>query len=371
VERYGAAEVARWYWEVWNEPNIGYWSGTRDEFFRLHDYAVDGVRKALRSARVGGPDVAGDGGDFTKAFLDHALHGTNFATGATGTPLDFVSFHAKGKPAVVDGHVRMGVAAQLATIDAGFRLIAAVPELKHIPIVIGESDPDGCAACQGPQLAYRNSTVYASYTLEALSRTLALAERRGVALEGTLTWAFEFEGAPLFAGFRALATRDLDLPVLNTFRLLSKMAPQTVDVSNDGGLPLETVVAEGVRGAPDIGVLATRDARRATILLWHYHDDDLPGPVADVFLQVDGLPRDARRVECTRFSIDATHSNAFTAWQRMGSPQSLTPDQHAALAAAGTLAGVALPQPPDAHDGHAALRLALPRHAISMIELSW
>jgi len=55
VERYGRAEVEQWYWEVWNEPNGSYWKGTPEEFYKLHDYAVDGVRRALPSARVGGP----------------------------------------------------------------------------------------------------------------------------------------------------------------------------------------------------------------------------------------------------------------------------------------------------------------------------
>jgi len=56
VERYGSKEVARWYWETWNEPNIGYWRGTPEEFFELHDHAVAGVRRALPGARVGGAD---------------------------------------------------------------------------------------------------------------------------------------------------------------------------------------------------------------------------------------------------------------------------------------------------------------------------
>ncbi|MEO8351452.1 MAG: beta-xylosidase, partial [Chthoniobacteraceae bacterium] len=72
VEKYGADEVRHWYWETWNEPNIGYWRGTRDEFFALHDHAIAAVRDVLPNARVGGPDVAGGpGGDFLKAFLEH------------------------------------------------------------------------------------------------------------------------------------------------------------------------------------------------------------------------------------------------------------------------------------------------------------
>jgi xylan 1,4-beta-xylosidase len=81
LEKYGRAEVESWYWEVWNESNIGYWRGTPEEFRKLHDYAIDAVRRALPTAKVGGPDTAGSGGRFTREFLEHCLRGTNQATG--------------------------------------------------------------------------------------------------------------------------------------------------------------------------------------------------------------------------------------------------------------------------------------------------
>ena len=147
IDRYGRAEVESWFWEVWNEANIGYWRGTPEEFLKLHDFAIDAVRRALPTARVGGPDTAGHGGRFTRNFLEHCLRGTNFATGKIGTPIDFISFHAKGSPVFTNGHVRMGISAQLRTIDQGFAMIASFAELKNKPIIIGESDPEGCAAC--------------------------------------------------------------------------------------------------------------------------------------------------------------------------------------------------------------------------------
>ena len=67
IERYGVNEVQSWYWQTWNEPNIGYWKGSREEFFKTHDYAIAGVLKALPTAKVGGPDTAGDGGNFSRA----------------------------------------------------------------------------------------------------------------------------------------------------------------------------------------------------------------------------------------------------------------------------------------------------------------
>src|SRR5271166_48802 len=96
-----------------------------------------------------------------------------------------LAFHAKGSPRIVDGHVQMGIATQLQDIDRGFEVVAGFKELKDRPIVIGESDPDGCAACPAtvfPQNAYRNGTLYASYTATSYVRTLDLAAKHGVNL---------------------------------------------------------------------------------------------------------------------------------------------------------------------------------------------
>lgn len=88
----------------------------------------------MPTARVGGPDVAGSGGRFQKDFLRHCLEGTNWATGQKGTPLDLVSFHAKGAPEFVDGHVRMGIAEHLRTIGEGFQIVSSFPARQGRPI---------------------------------------------------------------------------------------------------------------------------------------------------------------------------------------------------------------------------------------------
>ncbi len=191
----------------------------------------------------------------------------------------------------------MGIAAQLATIDQGFATIASFPELRRTPIVIGESDPEGCAACQGPQLAYRNGTMYSSYTAASFARKHDLAARHGVNLEGALTWAFEFEDQPYFAGFRALATNGIPLPVLNVFRMFSKMGGRRVAAESSAQVPLDAMLREGVRGAPDVAALASAEASRLAVMVWHYHDDDVPGPDAAVELAVAGLPAAVDRGE--------------------------------------------------------------------------
>jgi xylan 1,4-beta-xylosidase len=304
-------------------------------------------------------------------FLEHILRGRNYASGETGTPMNFVSFHAKGAPSFVDGHVRMGLAAQLKTIDDGFTRIASFPELKNIPIVIGESDPDGCAACQGLQLGYRNGTMYSSYTAAAFARKHLLAEKYGVNLTGALTWAFEFEDQPYFAGFRALATNGLDLPVLNVFRMMAMMTGRRVAVESSADAGVEAIMRDGVRGAPDVAALASLAPGKLAILVWHYHDDDMPGPDANVRLALTGLPASVGEARVTHYRIDDTHSNAYAEWKRMGSPIAPTRQQYAQLEAASQLQRMAAPAIARLDNQPAAITFALPRQAVSLLLVEW
>jgi xylan 1,4-beta-xylosidase len=370
VEKYGEQEVLNWYWQTWNEPNIGYWRGTRDEFFKLHDHAIRAVRRAIPKAKVGGPDLAGGkGGDYLESFLKHCTEGTNKATGEKGTPLDFISFHAKGSPKHVDGRVQMGIANQLRDIDGAFGVIAKFPALKDLPIVIGESDPEGCAACQGPQLAYRNGTMYSSYTAASFPRKLDLAGKHGVNLEGALTWAFEFEGQPYFAGFRSLATNGIDKPVLNVFRMFSRMDGQRLEVASDGAVPLDAILKSGVRAKPDVSALAARSGKRVTVLAWHYHDDDVPGPAAVITLDLTNTPGGTPKI--TRMLIDEGHSNSFNTWLAMGSPQSPDAKQIRELEESGKLAEATTQATVSARGGRCEITFSLARKAVTLVELEW
>ncbi len=371
VEKYGEREAASWYWEVWNEPNIGYWRGTPAEFHKLHDYAIQAVRRALPNARVGGPDVAGSGGKFMRDFLEHNLRGTNYATGKRGGPLDFVSFHAKGAPTTTNHHVVMGIANHLRTIEDGFRIVSSYPELKGKPVVIGESDPEGCAACQGPALTYRNGTMYSSYTAASFARKHDLAEKHGINLEGSLTWAFEFEDQPYFAGFRSLASNGIDKPVLNVFRMFSKLGARRLAVESDAAVPLDVITRRGVREKPEVSALASCDPQRISVLVWHYHDEDVSGPDAAVQLEFKSLPASKTAARLRRYRIDEEHSNAFTAWKRLGSPQQPTPGQYASLKLAGQLSALGGPDTLRIDGGRARLEFALPRQGVELVVIDW
>ena len=159
-----------------------------------------------------------------------------------------------------------------------------------------------------------------------------MARQEHVNFLGVVTWAFEFEDQPYFAGFRELATNGVDKPVLNAFRMLGLLGNERVKVTSSGALPSEEVVRNGVRAQPDINAIATRKDREIEILIWNYHDDDVPFPAAPIDLVITGLPADAKRGLLEHFRVDSDHSNAFTAWKEMGSPQSPSESEYKRLA---------------------------------------
>jgi len=377
-ERYGDAEVKTWLWEVWNEPDIDYWKGTPEEYFKLYDFTADAVLRAFPEARIGGPDSTGPGNphaaEFLRQFLEHCAHQTNYATGKTGSPLRFVSFHPKGSPKWLGDHVQMGIARQLTAIKNGFQIVASFKEWRQTPIVLGESDPEGCAACsaqENPQNAYRNGELFASYTAEAMNSIYALASSEQVNFLGAVTWSFEFEDQPYFAGFRELASNGLDKPVLNAFRMLGMLGDERLQVTSSAALPTDDVVLNGVRARPDITAIATRTDHGIQLLIWNYHDDNLPAPDAPIDLTIEGLPPDVTRALSEHFRIDAHHSNSFAVWKQMGSPQSPSPVQYQDLQDAGQLQLLSSPAWISLDQGAAHLQFALPRQGVSLIRIAW
>ena len=151
--------------------------------------------------------------------------------------------------------------------------------------------------------------------------------------------------------------------------MFGKMSGQRLATHSSAGIPLPEIVRDGVRGAPDVSALASRDKRKLCIMLWHYHDDDVTGPDADVALTVRGLPVFGGTAQLRHFRIDETHSNAFTVWKRLGSPQAPTSEEYAALEKAGQLEQIEAPAQVRTENGQAALHFTLPRQAVSLLTI--
>jgi xylan 1,4-beta-xylosidase len=211
--------------------------------------------------------------------------------------------------------------------------------------------------------------MYSSYTAAQLARTYELADLHKVNLRGSVTWAFEFEGQPYFAGFRDLATNGIDKPVLNVFRMLGQMRGDRVAVESTGAAPLATIRDEGVRVQPDIHALAARNGRDIAVLVWNYHDDDLPAAASEIDVTIDGAA-DGRPL-LTHMRVDQDHSNAYEAWKKMGAPQPPTSAQYAELEKTGKLQPLRPPERVRVQNGAVHVAFTLPRQGVSLLKLTY
>jgi xylan 1,4-beta-xylosidase len=369
AQRYGADTVRHWYFEVWNEPDIDYWHGTPEQYWELYDRAAAGARAALPGALVGGPAATGPSIDHASKFLDGFL--THVA--AKHVPLDFISFHIKGSPRAEEGAVVMGLSKEMNDADKGFEIIAR-HKMNGLPVILSEADPEGCAACSmkvNPANAYRNGTLYPSYTAAATKGLFELADRYKVNLISTLSWSFEFENKEYFEGFRSLSTNGIDKPVLNFFRMAGLMKGERVGVSSSGQVKLADIMAGGVRGPEDVDAFATVDGHEAAVMVWNYHDAEKTGDSAPAAVTVRGFPKGVSRVRLTHYRIDDSHSNAYTVWKAIGSPQNPSAEQIAELKSKEGLQLLESPRWLVAQDGAVRVDTVMPSHSISLMQLDW
>lgn len=266
----------------------------------------------------------------------------------------------------------MNMSAELINVRDAFAVIQNYSTLNNLPVFIGEDDPDSCAACISPEVDYRNGLIYPSYTAAVFSREIDLAVKYNVNLTGALTWAFQFEDHPYFDNFRVLATNGIDKPILNVFRMFGMMQMNRLQASSTGQYALEDVVQSSVRGESDVGVLASTndEGNQIAVMIWNYQDNDLPKPDAQIaFNMSDAFNGFTGISSLKHYRIDETHSNAYSTWLAMGSPQNPTEKQYADLQTAGQLQMLRDPTEIKIDDGAFGLQFALPIHAVSLIVL--
>ena len=221
-----------------------------------------------------------------------------------------------------------------------------------------------------PENAYRNGTMYSSYTAASFARKYVLADAYEANFIGAVSWSFEFENQPWFYGFRDLATNGVDKPVLNVFRMFGKMKGKRVAVESNSMYPLQTVLDSSIRQQrSDIGALASKDGHTAAVMIWNYHDADKQANTANIQVQVNGVA--ANKVTVTRYRVDEVHSNAYEAWKKMGSPQQPTSKQVALLEQKGQLQTMGSPYAIKSNAGVLTLPVSLPAQGVELIKLDW
>ncbi|MGD0677365.1 MAG: beta-xylosidase [Polyangiaceae bacterium] len=365
------AVASTWQWELWNEPDIGYWQGTSAEYDELFDYTESALHQVIPNAPLGGPATS-SAGAFLTQFLQHCATGTDAVTGEKGVRLDMVTFHAKGGVGMLDGNVEMNLGHQLQLHSDGFEIVAGFPQYKQTPIVISEADPDGCAACpqsQDAAYAYRTSPAYGAYEVAMMKHTLELEASLGVHVRGVLAWAFLFENEPYFSGYRVLSSHGIDLPVLNAYKLLGGLQGMTIPVTSTGALTLNAILANGVRGQADINAMATLNGQQIQVLVWNYHDDLIAVPASPIQLTVQVPVGFGSVAVVDHLRVDETHGDAYTTWVSQGSPAAPSAAQLLELGQA------MVPQPLQPEQmlpvtaGTVSLTFDLPRFGLSLVSL--
>ena len=211
--------------------------------------------------------------------------------------------------------------------------------------------------------------MYSSYTAASFARKYLLADHFKINFLGAVSWSFEFENQPWFYGFRDLATNGVDKPVLNVFRMFGMMKGKRVEVNSNRMYPLFTIRDSGVRkDTTDIGAIAAKNQRTATVMIWNYHDDDLPGETENVKLEITGIP--SANIKLQEYRIDKDHSNSYEVWKRMGSPQQPTKEQIAQLEKAGQLEQTANKNE-KVKNGLLQMNVPLPRQGIVFYKIQW
>lgn len=385
VERYGAARVRDWLWELWNEPDILYWRGTPEQFYDLYDVTAAAVKAALPEARVGGPTTTGElgpgrrGNGFLRGFLDHCA--------ARGTPLDFVSFHTKGArftPWRVYGPIG-GPAPEKQSpsslkmfheVRAALAAVAEHPQFRDLPCIVDECDasvPAHWGRYDNANFAYRNGEYYPVFQCKLMKKLLDLNDRSGAHVDQATTWSFYFEGERYFEGTRSLFTAgNVDKPVLNAYRMLARLGDTRLAVESSRAWSLDRL-DDGEAGMPEeVDALATTNRRDLiSVLVWRHADDQYltGGPEADVSLTIERLPFDGAAVRVRHWRIDAQHSNSHAAWQAAGAPQDPSEAQLRAIKDRQGLEELEPEQEERPRDGTLELQVRLPLPGVSLLEI--
>ncbi len=377
LERYGLREVSRWYWELWNEPDLPYWRGTIEEFNQLYDYTEAGLHSILPQAYLGGPATCGPCNDkaaeYLEKFLEHCAHGVNAITGTQGTRLDFISFHTKGGSYRKDSMVEKqtpSIQRLVAHVSKGLDILHTFPQFKGLEVVLSECDPDGWAAGSiqdNWNLQFRNTEYYASYLANTVCKLMDLGQGSSHRVDAMLTWAFQFEDREYFAGLRTLSTNGIDKPVLNVFRLLAKLGNQRLPFTSDGYRNPQIAAGPDLpETPPDLSGLATIDGSGIVgVFLSCHHDDWDQQTKSTVHLQIRNLT--AQKYHLQQWLIDQTHANSFNKWTALESPQQPSAEQLTLLKAAAQPQAISLGEY-ETEEGAISLELALKTHSVSLLE---
>jgi xylan 1,4-beta-xylosidase len=334
VDRYGVDEVAQWYFEVWNEPNIDFWAGSPKEatYYELYDRAALAIKRVSPRLRVGGPATAQAA--WVDRFLAHCKE--------KNVPVDFASTHVYGNDKAEDV---FGTHEQIPRNQMVCRAVKKVHDqiaaspYPNTPLIWSEFN-----ASYMNEPAVTDAAFMGPWMADTIRQCDGLTEMMSY---WTFSDVFEEQGVvktPFYGGFGLLAERSIPKAAFNDFALLHQLGDVRLEVNSDSAL-----------------VTRRKDGSLA-IALWNLFLPEEAGSPKTITLHFKGL-RGAQSARITM--VDKEHGSPLPAWDKMGRPAFLT------LAQIETLRKAAAPpaaQSLTLHGG--ALTFTLQPHALALIEVA-
>jgi xylan 1,4-beta-xylosidase len=290
VERYGVDEVASWYFEVWNEPNIDFWTGrpAQSTYFELYDHTARALKAVNSRIRVGGPSTAQAA--WVDALIAHATE--------NHVPLDFVSTHVYGNDAAQD------VFGKTVPIAPHQMVCPAVKKVHDqikasaqpgLPLIWSEFN-----ATYMNQSEITDSIYMGPWMADTIRQCDGLTEMMSY---WTFSDVFEEQGVvkqPFYGGYGLMAAGNVPKPAFDIFALLHDLGDERIAV-------------------PQEDVLVTRRKNGGIVIAaWNLAEPGTTAPEKAIDLEFKGLRAGAR---ATIRRVDSQHGDTLAAYNHMGRPQ--------------------------------------------------
>jgi xylan 1,4-beta-xylosidase len=333
IERYGIDEVAQWYFEVWNEPNLDFWTGSpkQSTYWTLYDHTAQALKAVDNRLRVGGPSTAQAA--WVGAFIRHCTE--------KGIPFDFVSTHVYANDTAKDVFgTRENIPRSEMVCRAAKKVrdeVDASPR-RGIPIIWSEYN-----ATYFNEAQVTDSLFMGPWLADTLRRCDGLANMMSY---WTFSDVFEEQGVvkrPFYGGFGLIAAGGIPKPAFNAFKMLHGLGGERYDVDSEHAL------------------VTRRTDGSFVIALWNYAPPRGSGAPTTLTLQLRHLAAHAARVQ----RLDAESGDVNGAYRRMGSPIYPTPAQLKQLLEASVLAA---PQEVPIVDDR--LSITLPAYGLATVEIT-
>ena len=337
VERYGEQEVSKWYFEVWNEPNLKkFWSGTQRDYFKLYRHTAQAIKKISPSLHVGGPATAKS--EWIEEFVDFCER--------NDVPADFVSTHHYPN----DGYEGDDdTELQLFKSQRGIMREVAQNTRSHArnrPVYYTEWN-----SSSNPWDPLHDEPYAAAFIASTIMEANGLVDAYAF---WTFSDIFEenyFPSKPFHGGFGLLTLHDIAKPSYRAFELLHQLGDRQS-------------LVDGLHETVDCSVIQKESS--LTVLLTNHTTPGHSIETENLHIRLDNA---AEPVEARIQRIDEDHANAKRLWLEMGQPESLSDKDVERLEKASQLAEEKQSLRYD--DGSVFLKVSLPAHAVAAITIDF